>query len=469
MVVRIPFKWRILLGIALGLVQAVCFPPVGFAMLLPLCVATFFLLLTGLKSKLAFVVGFLYGLAWFLADLFWFTNLFGPAALSLCAILAFFTGLFAALLVWLQRRLPQIPAWLLAAVLWTGVEYFRSEPFILNFGWLGLGYAVVNDHLLARCASWFGCYGVTFLIVACAGLLAGQVSRGRPGTSGGLAIFGAFVLLYAIPLPPPSIERPLHIRLVQANSEDDESHFGLSQPIVGSPVDVIVWPEYSFVSDPRHQPRLWKKITSVARINHAYLLLGAKDEFNPADPAGYRNTAFLLDREGRVVGTHVKNHTVHFFRDGAPGTKARAIPTDIGRIGVAICFDMDYPDVARRLAADGAEVFLVPSDDPPEWGAVQRIQHRMMFQMRALECGRWLARADVAGGTSLVLPTGREETRVSTTAPTKLDVTVGRLSGKTLFVRGGWRFGPFCFVALLGLCIWGLMASRLATLIKGAI
>src|ERR1700722_911852 len=168
----IPLGRRAVLFTLLGIVQALCFPPFGLAFLLPLCVAAYLALLTGLEVKWAFRLGFLYGLAWFAADVFWFTNIFGTAAISLWAIMAFFPALFAGLFVWLRRRLPQIPFWLLAAALWTGIEYYRSEIFVLNFGWLGLSYAVVNNHLLARFATILGCYGVTFLISSAAGVIA---------------------------------------------------------------------------------------------------------------------------------------------------------------------------------------------------------------------------------------------------------------------------------------------------------
>ena len=153
----------------------------------------------------------------------------------------------------------------------------------------------------------------------------------------------------------------------------------------------------------------------------------------------------------------MKNHTVHFFQDGAPGRDAHAIPTTLGRLGVGICFDMDYPDVARRLVQDGACALLVPNNDPADWGPVERIQHRAMFQMRALECGRWLARADVAGGTSLATPAGTDAARIGTTDVGTLMVDVPRRSRKTLFIRGGWRFGEFCFGAAIGLCLSALL------------
>jgi apolipoprotein N-acyltransferase len=458
-IAALSLKQRAPLFILLGLIQALCFPPIGLAFLLPICVAAYLLLLTGLEIKWAFRLGLVYGLAWCAADVFWFANIFGTAAISLWVIIAFFPGLFGGLFVWTRKRLPQIPFWLLAAVLWTGVEYYRSEPFVLNFGWLGLSYAAVNDHLLARFASWIGCYGVTFLIALCAGVVAQSLLQGRKGWPTATAAYAVYLVLYLIPLPAPALVHPLRVRLVQAPSEDDEDKYELSQTTPGTPVDIIVWPEYSFDWDPMRQPIMRAQLASIASKNDAYLLFGAKDQFDSQNFKLFRNTAYLLDRSGRLVGTHVKNHTVHFFDDGVRGTASDAIPTDLGRLGIGICFDMDYSDVARRLTQDGAEVLLIPNNDPPNWGRIQRIQHRAMFQMRALECGRWLARADVAGGTSVALPTGVELTRVNTTGPTRLDVTVSRLTDKNLFIRGGWMFGPLCMWASIGLWGWGLVAG----------
>jgi apolipoprotein N-acyltransferase len=79
-----------------------------------------------------------------------------------------------------------------------------------------------------------------------------------------------------------------------------------------------------------------------------------------------------------------------------------------------------------------------------------------MFRMRAVECGRWLARADVAGGTSAVAPDGVETARVNTSGPARLDVVVGRSTRTTLYLLGGWRFGQLCLVALGALCVYAV-------------
>ncbi len=306
-------------------------------------------------------------------------------------------------------------------------------------------------------ASWLGCYGVKFIIAVLGSLLRELAITRRLGALA--AVTSAWLVLLAIPLHARAPDNPLNVRLVQANSQDEESLFRFSQPASGFVPDVIIWPEYSLLSDPAKDSKLWARLQAVPRENHACFIFGAKEELNPKDEAAYRNTAFVMDREGAVVGRHYKNHPVHFIRDGIRGTRADAIPTTLGRIGAAICFDMDYPDVARRLAQDGAEVLLVPNDDPPEWGEVQRGQHRLMFQMRAAECGKWLARADVAGGTSVAAPNGQEAARIGTTVPGRLDVTIGRNRARTLYVQGGWLFGPACLALAGCLVLTGILAK----------
>lgn len=91
---------------------------------------------------------------------------------------------------------------------------------------------------------------------------------------------------------------------------------------------------------------------------------------------------------------------------------------------------------------------------------MQRAQHRLLFQMRAAECGRWLARADVAGGTSVAAPNGQQVAQVHTTQPAALDVVIGRQNNSTLFVLGGWRFGPLCLIVTILLLGFGITQTK---------
>lgn len=86
-----------------------------------------------------------------------------------------------------------------------------------------------------------------------------------------------------------------------------------------------------------------------------------------AEDAGDRvfNTAAVLTRSGRA-GDYRKSHLWgeerRFF---APGDTAGAIfDTPVGRLGVAVCYDNEFPEVPRRLALAGAEVLALPVNWP---------------------------------------------------------------------------------------------------------
>ena len=74
------------------------------------------------------------------------------------------------------------------------------------------------------------------------------------------------------------------------------------------------------------------------------------------------NTAVLLSPRGELVGTYRKVCPARGeYRKGiAPGGEFPVFNTSIGRIGMMICFDVHMPEVARGLAANGAEIIALP-------------------------------------------------------------------------------------------------------------
>lgn len=77
------------------------------------------------------------------------------------------------------------------------------------------------------------------------------------------------------------------------------------------------------------------------------------------------NSAVLLDRNGKVAGIYDKVYPYWSELDFAqPVTVAKDIPvfeTDFGRLGMAICFDVNFPEVWQALADRGAELVVWPS------------------------------------------------------------------------------------------------------------
>ena len=80
-----------------------------------------------------------------------------------------------------------------------------------------------------------------------------------------------------------------------------------------------------------------------------------------------RNAATLFDRTGRSVATYAKVHTCDFSMEAAltPADAFRAADLDTAggrvRVGMMICYDREFPESARALMLDGAEVILTPN------------------------------------------------------------------------------------------------------------
>lgn len=78
------------------------------------------------------------------------------------------------------------------------------------------------------------------------------------------------------------------------------------------------------------------------------------------------NSAVLIGPDGAVLGTYRKTHPFCSelrSRGGwvTPGDRVTVIDTELGRIGMAICFDGDFPELWRIQAVQGAEVIARPS------------------------------------------------------------------------------------------------------------
>jgi predicted amidohydrolase len=74
------------------------------------------------------------------------------------------------------------------------------------------------------------------------------------------------------------------------------------------------------------------------------------------------NTAVLIGRDGSLAGRYRKMSLPDEEIEGGitPGSETPVFETDFGRVGLMICWDSSYPEVARALAARGAEVIFMP-------------------------------------------------------------------------------------------------------------
>ena len=111
--------------------------------------------------------------------------------------------------------------------------------------------------------------------------------------------------------------------------------------------------------------------------------------------AGLYNSAAIIDRQGRIAGDYGKTHLwaeeKRFF---APGNEYPVYELDLGKLGVMICYDAGFPEVARMLALQGAELIVTPA----AFAMVHKRRWDIYFQARALENSCFVAGINGVGG-----------------------------------------------------------------------
>ena len=99
-----------------------------------------------------------------------------------------------------------------------------------------------------------------------------------------------------------------------------------------------------------------------------YLIGGSISEL---DGDKVYNTSFCFDKEGNIIGKHRKTHLfdidvkggIRFMESDTltAGESSTVIDTEFGKIGVAICYDVRFPELSRRMALDGAKLIVLPA------------------------------------------------------------------------------------------------------------
>lgn len=91
-----------------------------------------------------------------------------------------------------------------------------------------------------------------------------------------------------------------------------------------------------------------------ARVNNVNLVAGAFLK----RLGRIENVAVLFGRDGELIGTYAKRHpTEGEIEDGVtPGSAVGVFDTDIGRIGLAICFDLNWRELWAAMKAEGADI-----------------------------------------------------------------------------------------------------------------
>ena len=116
------------------------------------------------------------------------------------------------------------------------------------------------------------------------------------------------------------------------------------------------------------------------------------------------NRGFVIDAQGQIRARYDKLHlfdvdlpTGESWRESAtyaPGESANLVATPAGPVGLAICYDLRFPDLFRTLSDAGAELLSIPAAFTRPTGAAH---WHVMLRARAIEAGAWVVAAAQGG------------------------------------------------------------------------
>lgn len=132
-----------------------------------------------------------------------------------------------------------------------------------------------------------------------------------------------------------------------------------------------------------------ESLSNAAKKNSVYLVGGSIPEL---EDGNIYNTSFVFDRNGELIGKHQKMHLFDIDVEGvvsfkesdtlSSGHKVTIVDTEFGKIGVAICYDIRFPELSRLMALEGSELIILPAafnmtTGPAHW--------ELSIRMRALD------------------------------------------------------------------------------------
>lgn len=430
-----------------GLLFALAQPPLGLWPLIFIAGPVLFWIWRGAEGRATFHVGLAFGAGYFGFSLHWIVEPFlvrpeidGWMAPPALILISFGMGLFPAAAFWLARFAVRYGAAAVPslALCWAGAEALRST-ILTGFPWSLPAYVWV-DTPMAQVASLIGPYGLTLatLFLCLTPALGGDGVRRFSGVVVAAALTGgAWVWGGAEISGAGNPDGPI-IRIVQPNiSQATKWDVDLIRPHFEKTLELttrkasdikpalVLWPE-SAVTFPIDMAEIARQeISSVvgAEVALGSLRVDGGPDNADAQPLRWRNSLFLLNKDGELSEPFDKVHLVPFgeylpfegflsrfgvlalAQRGAgivPGEKTVVLsPEAAPPFAPLICYEMIFPREVMA-ASEGADWLALVTNDAWFGNWAGPIQHLAQAQMRAIETGRPIARAANTGISAMI-------------------------------------------------------------------
>ncbi len=469
-------KTYLILPFISGILLCLSFPVFDFSFLAWISLIPLLITLdrVDLGKNRAFMAGFIFGLIYFTGTLYWIyhsIHYYGNLNLILsficvfilCAYLSLYTGIFS-LLYYLIIRNTTLPSILVAPSIWVTMEYLRGKLFT-GFPWALIGYSQYKSLYLIQVSDITGVYGVSFLVVAFSSLIVDIIQIKRRTQEIPLypihtriigivmfIIISAGVIVYGywrVNQVRPS--KDIKISIIQGNIEQDKKwdpefqkevisiyeDLTKTEAIKNSP-DLIVWPETAvpfFFSEVPSNPSsnddfLSQSLIYFQKDLNTHLLFGGirryTEKVDGLTKTNFSNSAFLLNKDGKLVYFYDKIHLVPFgeyvplrgilffidkltvgIGDYKEGREYKLATTPVGDFGTVICYEIIFPELVRKFFNKEGDFIVNITNDAWFGKTSGPYQHFNTAIFRAVENRKPVVRAANTGISGFIDSNGR--------------------------------------------------------------
>ncbi|CCK82160.1 apolipoprotein N-acyltransferase [Desulfobacula toluolica] len=495
-------------ALASGLLLTLSFPKTNLSYLAFFALIPWLVSIRSMTKKEAFYSGFTLGVFHFFTLIYWiiptvhvYGGLHPILAVSTLALLCVYLALYPAVYAFLSKHTDPASffAPLLAASLWTGLEYVRTYAFT-GFSWGTLGYSQYSNLLLIQIADFSGVYGVSFCIflVNCLLSVVWICVKERQHNRYVIPVVYTIILLSGVLVyghhkiveitSQIKTAKKTTITLVQGNIKQDlkwndafktktvEKYISLSDTAAKKSPDLVIWPETALPFYYGYDSLLSNKVDQCIRSSQTNFLIGSPAVTSEEKKIKFYNRAYMLNRFSIVTGTYDKTHLVPFgeyvplgdylmflgkitaqagnFSTGDKLFKPLAFNNHTLKVthktGVLICFEILFPSIASKFVKNGADILTTITNDAWFGNTSAAQQHFSIAVFRAVESRRAVARAANTGISGFIDPTGK----ILETTALFVDQTLTRKIPALNQISFYTRYGDiFAITSIVAICL----------------
>jgi len=211
-----------------------------------------------------------------------------------------------------------------------------------------------------------------------------------------------------------------YIRPVTSFEQFRDQVVGLVETAADYKCHLLVFPEYftiqlltlqdvkrpirAQIRDLAKQLDRYVELMSGLAKKHGLYIVGGTIPVKSTEPGQedtYFNDAYFFSPKGGV-GIQGKLHMTRFEKEDwiiSPRHKVRVFETDFGRLAIAICYDVEFPEIARAAARNGAKILIVPSCTDDRQGF---LRVRYCAHARAIENQMYVIQSPTVGSLPMV-------------------------------------------------------------------